>query len=452
MSKMSEEGTLKVEDLRRLAEEEFRNHYGTVPTTAVFAPGCLTIGGVDTNFENISLSMAIQLVTVIVGKQSRVSKWCRVKALHGEMAGQKVSKFRTTDESSMSTGETSWIDYVKATVQTFKARRGHVPGFKIVIASAVPARLPLGTGTALVASTYVFLEAIAGASTDSPLERALACQAAERLADRSCESGIGGTLASIVGSKDSLLAFDPGRLRADPHAWRSTSVDLLLLGPLGVEASSGSREYEIDRDRITLAVNTATRWGTRELDLSKLDVPLRRETMEALRVVVDESDRVSRMIEAVRGNRWEDLGELLWEGHRSRSEYQGPSANEIECITSALKAIEGVLGVKLVGRGFRASILALVRRESLKTLIEAIKRAEIPVERYLVAEPSVGASILYAYERSAPLLADERTFYRTKVPSRYRLPGDNEFDLECQSTFRSVKSISLFLPQGTFLD
>lgn len=47
-----------LDELRSLAEQEFINSYGLIPTCAVFVPGCLTIAGKSANLvESKSLSM-----------------------------------------------------------------------------------------------------------------------------------------------------------------------------------------------------------------------------------------------------------------------------------------------------------------------------------------------------------------------------------------------------------
>nr|XP_012147631.1 PREDICTED: uncharacterized protein LOC100882745 [Megachile rotundata] len=114
-----------VDELKSKAEKEFNNYYGSYPTCAVFAPGSLTVAGKNTNLvESKSLSMAVQLVTLIVGTRSHGNKWCNVKTLSDEIAGCRVSDIRLNDESlDLSAEITPWLRYVKGTILSFKARR-----------------------------------------------------------------------------------------------------------------------------------------------------------------------------------------------------------------------------------------------------------------------------------------------------------------------------------------
>lgn len=81
--------------------------------------------------SSIEIKQAIQLVTLIVGKRNCSGKWCRVKTLTDEIDEAKSYQFYLTDENLVvSMEEASWIRYLKATIQCFKAKRGTQPFFK----------------------------------------------------------------------------------------------------------------------------------------------------------------------------------------------------------------------------------------------------------------------------------------------------------------------------------
>lgn len=175
-----------LEYLQVLAEEEFINIYDSFPTCAVFAPGSLTLGDKTTDlvqskslsmvcanpptlfaifrgglriphflvsrslnpvvstivayenaeprattytfvfvYHSLEIKQAIQLVTLIVGKRSHGSRWCHVKTLVDEIDGEKTARFCLNEENlEISMDEASWIRYLKATIQCFKAKQG----------------------------------------------------------------------------------------------------------------------------------------------------------------------------------------------------------------------------------------------------------------------------------------------------------------------------------------
>ncbi|KAK1117950.1 hypothetical protein K0M31_015617 [Melipona bicolor] len=323
-----------VDELRSLAEREFVDSYGLFPTCAVFAPGCLTVadGKCADLAENRSLSMAVQLVTLVVGKRSHGSKRCQVKTLLD--SGEREScEFRLNDANlRTSTEEALWIRCLKGTIRSFKERRGtgwaknhflygstaQVPGFKVVIVSSLPAKLGLGSNSALVVALYTFLEAIANTCTGNVMEKMFACQLAERLATNSCKVRASDVLVSIIGEEGRIFAFDGQSLDVDRLNWNvDMDVQLVLVELISNDfekgrSSSAQRASETRCEQVATAMNTMSRWRAQHPTecASMMGLLFPRETMEMVNDAIVRDERIAKMRNAIERERWEEFGRI----------------------------------------------------------------------------------------------------------------------------------------------
>ncbi|KOX69789.1 Galactokinase [Melipona quadrifasciata] len=257
-----------------------------------------------------------------------------------------------------------------------------VPGFKVVIVSSLPAKLGLGSNSALVVALYMFLEAITNTCTGNVMEKMFACQLAERLATNSCKVRASDVLVSIIGEEGRIFAFDARSLDVDRLNWNvDMDVQLVLVELISNDfekgRSSAQRASKTRCERVATAMNTTSRWRAHPAGVHNVYVCI--------------------------------AGELLRENHRSVCKRLNFSPDDTKRIENMFEPTEGVLGVSVVNYG--TSVVTLVRKSKLKTFISLSSRAGIPRQRYYLIKACTGASTIYAYERIA----------RIKYPSHPRL-------------------------------
>ena len=63
------------------------------------------------------------------------------------------------------------------------------------------------------------------------------------------------------------------------------------------------------------------------------------------------------------------------ESHRSLAEDYEVSCAELDAMTDALQAMEGVAGAKMTGAGFGGAVVALVASERLASVCETLPKA-----------------------------------------------------------------------------
>jgi galactokinase len=92
------------------------------------------------------------------------------------------------------------------------------------------------------------------------------------------------------------------------------------------------------------------------------------------RHVVTENRRVRQMVEALRKERLEECGRLLYEGHASMRDDYEITVPAIDLLVEIARAQPGVLGARMTGGGFGGSIVVLTRTGAGRDAADAIVR------------------------------------------------------------------------------
>ena len=171
-----------------------------------------------------SLSQALQLVTVVVGrKRSSVDNECRLITTAHVRAGDvdekqeddfPVPKYPSEEDIKNETHmpqELRWSAYFKGVVALMN-KAGNVPPFDAVISTHVPLGGGLSSSASLEVAAYFFIEELsARAGVPQPLrrpeEKALLCQLAEHMyAHMPC--GIMDQFVSVMAQENKALFVD----------------------------------------------------------------------------------------------------------------------------------------------------------------------------------------------------------------------------------------------------
>ena len=94
--------------------------------------------------------------------------------------------------------------------------------------------------------------------------------------------------------------------------------------------------------------------------------------MRRARHVVDENARVLDAVAALDARDVASAGRLLSASHASLRDLYEVSSPELDALVEIAEAVPGVLGARLTGAGFGGCTIALVRREAVGRLTEAI--------------------------------------------------------------------------------
>jgi galactokinase len=308
------------------------------------APGRVNLIGDHTDYnEGFVLPMAIGLACTV---RATPRSDGIVRVLSRDVDGEvDLAADGSTDPEDVAD---IWARYAAGVVGAL-ARRGRPPaGVDAVVSSTIP----LGAG---LSSSAAFEVALALALCDaagfelSPLQLALACQEAERVAT-GVPCGIMDQLTALTGRQEHALLIDCRSLESE--AIRVPPALAVLVVHSGVSRALVDSAY-------------AERRQACEAVADRLGLPsLRDATPEQVadepraRHVVSENERVLEAARALAAGDIASLGPLLDASHRSLRDDFEVSTPELDTLVESLRTA-GALGARLTGAGFGGCAVAL---------------------------------------------------------------------------------------------
>lgn len=181
-----------------------------------------------------------------------------------------------------------------------------------MIVSSLPVKRGLGSSTALVVALYTFLEAITNLYTGNILEKTLACHLAKKLAAGNPVVRLVDIVASVIGRKDTITAFNARSLRIDRLDWNSVNVEMLLIAFANTKMqkpTESSRDKTRNKEVMTV-LNTMSRWRTNPLGTSIMKLLFPEETIKITEHTAKEDERISKMTNMIKEEQWNELGRI----------------------------------------------------------------------------------------------------------------------------------------------
>jgi galactokinase len=320
--------------------------------------------------------------------------WCLPVAIDREVVGAAAPRDdgRIVVESSAEAGvaelaadgsddprvvEPAWARYVAGVARaTAEAGRPAI-GCDLTIASTVPAGSGLSSSAALEVAVALAMNDAAGFTMDGT-DLARACQRAEHLAS-GVPCGVMDQMASVHGRAGHALLLDCRSLVIEPVAL-PTGLDIVAVH-CGVPRQLATSEYAARRAACEAA---AARSGGPSLRDAPTDAvagdPIARH-------VVSENARVHAMVDALRDDDRDAIGELMAASHASLQYDFEVSTPELDALVDALVRA-GAVGARLTGAGFGGCVVAITDRASTTSVIpSALINYEVETGRHPSAYP-----------------------------------------------------------------
>jgi galactokinase len=350
----------------------FTDAFATAPDVVWSAPGRVNLIGEHTDYnEGLVLPFAIAERTTVAAARRGDDDIAAASDLYPEVARRPLAEIGPGTVPG-------WPAYplgVAWALSPFSKRTGPL-GTTVYISSAVPAGAGLSSSAALEI-------AVASALNDL-WELGLAAPALAR-AGRKAENEVAGAptgimdqYASLLGQPDSAVYLDCRTEQATvvPLRLRGAGLELVLIDT-GERHSHAASGYAARRASCELA---ARELGVRALrDVGLDDLPraarlLDDETFRRARHVVTENARVAATVAALEQDDVGTVGRLLTESHASMRD-------DFEITTPALDLAaevalgQGALGARMTGGGFGGSVIALIGRDQVPALGQAVAGA-----------------------------------------------------------------------------
>jgi len=342
----------------------FRSEFGQ--PRAFFAPGRVNVIGEHTDYnDGFVLPMALEMGITVLGTPRPDRILCVTSRQLGEATEIKID---LNTNGLRRTG--SWVDYVEGVAQSLIAAGYQIGGADLLLASDLPMGAGLSSSAALEVSVGFALLALAGLPVDL-IALARAGQTAEhRWVGTQC--GIMDQLASARAREHCALLIDCRSLDVCDVPLPQESIAFLVVDTK-VKHSLATSAYNFRRAECERAV-AILRGVLPDIqalrDVSLGDIELHGHLLPAsilrrARHVISENDRVRKTAECFEQRRFDAIGQLLVESHRSLQHDYEVSCPELDWLVDAAIRQEGVWGARMTGGGFGGSMVCLVETSDL---------------------------------------------------------------------------------------
>ena len=383
-----------VNAIKSQALQAFVEEFGVNADVCVCAPGRVNLIGEHTDYnDGFVLPMALPMVTVVAGKLSGTKRH-KIVSLSEAVSSENQVEFEAGPRDGIKPGEPKWANYVKGCLAKFTC---DVPAFNAVIVSTVPVGAGLSSSAALEVATYTFLEALTGSQSNTPEDKALACQRVEHeFAGVPC--GIMDQFISVMGKEGYALLLDCRDLATKQISMSQIDDYVFLITNSNTPHKLSSSAYCERRDSCYAAAKMLNKKSLRDACISDVQALQSRivpeETLKRTRHVITEIQRTTDAAAALEKGDFNKFGQLMNESHDSlRNDYEVSSA-ELDILVAAAREVNGVLGSRLTGAGFGGCTVTLLRKDAVDETIKHIQAKYPGNATFYIAKPAMGARFL----------------------------------------------------------
>jgi galactokinase len=281
-----------------------------------------------------------------------------------------------------------WGNYPIGVWQGFRARTGRTDGFEMVVGSDLPMASGLSSSAAIEVVTAIALDAIHGTRLDRQQIALLAHRAENGFVGLRC--GIMDQFASALARPGHVLWLHCSGPRYEHVPFDPTACEVLVMDTK--KPRHLSRTGFNERVAQCATAHETLRAHVRDLphlaDYRIADLEAAKGAMDDVlyrraRHVVTEMGRIAAGVTALRAGDYAELGRQLDASHRSTAVDYEVSCDELDVITDAARACDGVFGARLTGAGFGGCAIALCRpgvTDAVSAHVAQVFRARFGVE------------------------------------------------------------------------
>lgn len=251
-----------------------------------------------------------------------------------------------------------------------------LPGLDLAIASDVPVGAGLSSSAAIEGAVASALDDVWGLGLDR-----VALAKIGRLAENEAvgaPTGIMDQMASMLGRRDAAIFLDCRSLDTEivDLGFAGAGLELLVMDT-GVKHSHATGGYGERRASCELGARTLGVAALRDVsvdDLPRAEELLDDVTFRRVRHIVTENARVLETVRTVRDAGPHAIGGLMVASHASMRDDFEISVPELDtAVEAALEA--GAVGARMTGGGFGGAAIALVARDRVSTVRDAVTAA-----------------------------------------------------------------------------
>jgi len=342
-------------------ESRSRDDFGSGDLRYFFAPGRINLVGAHLDYSGGDvMPMAVDR-GIYAGVRRNDDGRIRLRSVDQEV----VVDVAVDEVGDVAQKQWGWGGYPLGIWRSFQRDHGLTSGFDAVFAGDVPIASGLSSSAAIEVVTALALDAMHGTGLGREAMASMAHRAENEFVGVRC--GIMDQYASALGQPGKVLWMRCQGPRwehvpFDPEACEVLVMDTRKPRKLAasgfnerVEQCAAARAFLSEHVR---AEQYLASYSVEDLESvrDRIDPVLYRRA----RHVVTEMGRIAAGAEALRNHDYAGLGAQLDASHRSTATDYDVSCAELDVITDAARACDGVFGARLTGAGFGGCAIALI--------------------------------------------------------------------------------------------
>ncbi len=391
---------MSASDPRPLALALLSEMTDAAPLGVWSAPGRVNLIGEHTDYnDGFVLPFAIDARTA-VAVAPRTDRLLRVRSSFDDSeASVAIADLDELFASPAPTSVPEWTTYPLGVAWALLRAAGDAAtaaGLDLAIASSVPVGAGLSSSAAIECAVAVALNELWGADL-SAKDLTRVGRTAENDAV-GAPTGIMDQTASMLGQTDAAVFLDCRALATEivPLGLQAQGLDVLVIDTLVTHAHStgGYRERRASCEQGAAAMGVESLRDLSVDDLERAASVMDEVTFRRVRHVVTENERVLETVRVLRESGPRAIGELLLTSHASMRDDFEISVPELDTAVEAAMS-GGAIGARMTGGGFGGAAIALVARDTLTAVTDAVTAAfstsGFRAPRIFTVQPSAGA-------------------------------------------------------------
>ncbi len=363
----------------------------------VTSPGRINLIGEHTDYnDGFVLPAAIDKVIILKLGKNGTTNECRIQS---EGFGEVVH----IDLGNIAKSNNDWENYILGVLHELILLTDKLRGFDCSIESHLPIGSGVSSSAALECGLAFGLNELFGLGLTKWDIIQLSQRAEHNYVGTKC--GIMDQFASVMGKDEQVMLLDCKTLAFEYIPVNIEPYRILMLNT-NVKHNLAFGEYNVRREQcqqgLTIVGNKFQIGGTfRNVTMQMLD-DCKKEMEDVIynrcSYVVQENQRVLEAVAALRANKMETFGELLYQTHKGLSEQFEVSCPELDFLVDFSKNWEEVLGARMMGGGFGGCTLNIVHKEAIASFVK--EAGKVYKEKFSLelsafqTVPSKGTSIL----------------------------------------------------------
>ena len=362
-----------------------------------YAPGRITISGEHIDYSGgKTITAAIDRGVYIVARKRNDNK------INLYSQTFKTKKNFVLDSIKKETGD-EWALYVKGVALVLKESGYNITGMDMFIHTEIPFHASLASSTALsLCLTNAFL--VENNYNDVSWQDLAMLSYKGETRFSSQKTSITDHATMIISKKNKLNLFDLSSMEYEYIDFDIKDCSIALVNSNKKRMSSdneyNSRKRECEsafKKIVENNFNIKNLASVKLKDIESFESFLTSKELRRVKYVVEESERVSLSLKAIKKSSVKDLSGILLKTHKDLSTLYEVSILEVDVLVEEAMKIEGVIGARMAGNGFGGGVLMFFRNSEVENIVEELylkykESTKHDADIYII-KPSNGAVI-----------------------------------------------------------